>query len=480
MNSEGILRKFSSFSIGPIVGAAINLLTTPVITYFISPEEYGKASMFTLALSIIQLMVFLGMDQAYAKRYYESEDKSSLFINAVAPSIILVIVFEVVAYLIRNSLSTWLFDSSNEVDCVYCLIAIVPALAAERFLMLGIRMSQRGKLYSAMTITLKILILVATVGCLSFFQKSFRSVIVGTTIAQIIFAFLLWFKQRKELSINLQKLELNEIYLLLKFGLPLVPTTIIGWILTGMDKVMLRSMCTYSDLGIYGVAAKIAAVLTILQTCFTTFWVPLAYQWHSEKKPLSSFTRVGRYVTSVMSITFLLVIIFRDIIFLLFPSSYNGAKYVVPFLLFTPIMYTISEVTVMGIYFNEKTGWTVIVSLASGIVNLCLNTILIPKLGAIGAAIATGFSYITFFWIRTILSRRIWFNFPLKDYVIVTIVLVTNAFISSLALVREWGALMINSASVIILFLMFRNEITELISSALRILKGLLKENVNN
>ena len=149
-----------------------------------------------------------------------------------------------------------------------------------------------------------------------------------------------------------------------------------------------------------------------------------------------------------------------------------------PFLLFTPIMYTISEVTVMGIYFKGKTGWTVIVSLVSGIVNLCLNTILIPKLGAIGAAIATGFSYITFFWIRTILSRCIWFNFPLKDYVIVTIVLVTNAFISSF--VRGWGVLMINSASVIILFFMFRNEITELISSALRILKGLLKGNINN
>lgn len=47
-----IIKKIGAFSIGPIVGAFLGLITIPLITYFISPEEYGRASMFTLAQGI--------------------------------------------------------------------------------------------------------------------------------------------------------------------------------------------------------------------------------------------------------------------------------------------------------------------------------------------------------------------------------------------------------------------------------------------
>ena len=56
---DGLIRKLGQFSVGPIAGALIGLITVPVITYFISPEEYGKSSMFTLAITILQMFVFL-------------------------------------------------------------------------------------------------------------------------------------------------------------------------------------------------------------------------------------------------------------------------------------------------------------------------------------------------------------------------------------------------------------------------------------
>ena len=47
----------------------------------------------------------------------------------------------------------------------------------------------------------------------------------------------------------------------------------------------------------------------------------------------------------------------------------------------------------------------VIISIISIITNAVLNYILIPKYGAVGAAIATGISYCVFFWLRTLFSR---------------------------------------------------------------------------
>lgn len=112
---------------------------------------------------------------------------------------------------------------------------------------------------------------------------------------------------------------------------------------------------------------------------------------------------------------FVLVLLFKNVIFFILADDYGQAVNIVPFLLIYPIMYTVSEVTVMGIYFKEKTLNLLFVSLAASIVNIALNCILIPKAGAIGASIATGVSYTVFFWIRTLISRRIWSSFLLRN-----------------------------------------------------------------
>ena len=140
---EGLIKKLGQFSVGPIIGAVLGFITVPVITYFITPGEYGRASMFTLAISILQMFVFLGMDYAYTKRYYESEDKIKLLTNAMLPSIVLVTLIDIVIFIFRKDVSVLLFDTDSEMLCIYALMVILPGLAAEKFALMDIRMQQR-------------------------------------------------------------------------------------------------------------------------------------------------------------------------------------------------------------------------------------------------------------------------------------------------------------------------------------------------
>ena len=41
--SPNILRKFFSFSLGTWIGAIIGLVSIPIITTFLSPEDLGKS-----------------------------------------------------------------------------------------------------------------------------------------------------------------------------------------------------------------------------------------------------------------------------------------------------------------------------------------------------------------------------------------------------------------------------------------------------
>ena len=103
-----------------------------------------------------------------------------------------------------------------------------------------------------------------------------------------------------------------------------------------------------------------------------------------------------------------------------------------PMLVFIPIMYVLSETTMMGINFKKKTKYSLYISLIVLIVNLIGNLILVPILGARGAAISTGISYIIFFSLRTYFSTKLMnFGFNLKkQYFVVFLVLFYALFLT--------------------------------------------------
>ena len=462
---EGLIKKLGQFSVGPIIGAVLGFITVPVITYFITPDEYGRASMFTLAISILQMFVFLGMDHAYTKRYYESEDKIKLLTNAMLPSIVLVTLIDIVIFIFRKNVSILLFDTDSEMLCIYALMVILPGLAAEKFALMDIRMQQKGLLYSMMSILLKALTLVCMVLLLVVYERSFRAIVIGTTLAQLIYTGVILFIEKSRFRIRFSLLDRREMKRLVRFGLPIVPTMIIGWALSGMDKVMLRGFCDYSELGMYEVAFKVANIIGIIQACFTSFWVPVAHQWNNENVEKNNFVKAGRIVAFIMTAIFVCVLLVKDVIFMILSDEYSEAVKIAPFLMMYPIMYTISEVTVMGIYFKEKTMNLIVVSVVSSIVNIALNWMLIPVWGAVGASIATGLAYAVFFWVRTVISRKIWFRFPLGAYIFVTAVLIVSSALN--VLIDGWLIYVVNAVILIAVAVYFKTELCEICRLAL-------------
>lgn len=66
-----LIVRLLQFSIGSIGAALLNLILIPVTTYFLSPEEYGKTSMFLLAQTLLIYVIYLGFDQAFTREFYE-------------------------------------------------------------------------------------------------------------------------------------------------------------------------------------------------------------------------------------------------------------------------------------------------------------------------------------------------------------------------------------------------------------------------
>ncbi|MDO5014968.1 MAG: oligosaccharide flippase family protein [Clostridia bacterium] len=446
------LKKIGSFSVGPIIGALISFITVPIITHFISPEEYGKASMFILAQSTFSAVMYLGMDQAFVREFnIMKKNITKLLYNAMLIPISLSILTALVSIAFSKNVSQVLFNTPDETLAVYALAFLLPFMVIETFALLKIRMEEKGLLYSFYTILLKTVILIVTILLFVSYEASFRSVVYAASIGEIFTGFLLGIFLIKDNRFSNKLIDKELQKKMLKFGVPLVPAFAVGWILTSMDKVMLRTMCTYEELGVYSAAFKIVSVLSVLQACFTLYWTPVAYRWYQEKKEGKSFENVSKIVTVLMTTICLGILLLKNLVAIILGNDFKKAISIFPFLLLFPVLYTLAETTGIGIGFKRKTWYNILVSFIAGITNIALNWLLIPIFSGTGAAMATGLSYIAFFWGKTLISRKLWYKFDLKIYIIAMLIVLLNC--TTHTFLSGWIPYTITGINLIIIFI---------------------------
>ena len=185
----------------------------------------------------------------------------------------------------------------------------------------------------------------------------------------------------------------------------------------------------------------------------------MAVEHYSDAPDDRTFYRQGnRIITPVMFFIGLSLILVKDIFILLLGEKYRYAAYIMPFLAFQPIMYTISETTVSGLVFMKKSGLQIWAAVGACLTNFVGNTILVPRLGGQGAAISTGLSYIVYFTIRTFLSNRYFYvDFGLKDFYLLTAATAAYALYSMFHSFGV-GSVIGYVACVVLMFVLYRSE----------------------
>jgi len=75
----------------------------------------------------------------------------------------------------------------------------------------------------------------------------------------------------------------------------------------------------------------------------------------------------------LLTLLFGFIVLFKDQIILILSPDYKNAAIIVPFLMFYPVMYTLSETTRIGINFTRKTYFNILVAGVVGGVNVLGN-----------------------------------------------------------------------------------------------------------
>jgi O-antigen/teichoic acid export membrane protein len=428
------IKSFFQFSMGQWIAALISFITTPITTWLIIPEEFGKASMFTLAFNLLLNVALLGADQSFVRMFYERPDdkRRDLLWDSLLPSLSIGVVVFVVIGIFWRELSFVLFGDYNNFLPIFLLGVTILIGILERFSTLVVRMKKRGIAFSTLRVVNGVTNAVFTILYALFVSRSFYAVIVGMFFSHIVTAILAIFFER-ELWFGKFKVDFKSIKTIVRYGLPFVPTFLITWLFQSIDRLALRNYSDFTEIGLYSAAFKVVSVMSLIQTGFTTFWTPVSYESY-EKEPQSKgiFEKTSVFIAAAMFVFGLLIVVFKDVIFLLLESSYRQAAGISSFLILMPIMYTVSETTVVGINFMKKTYWHMLIATVAAGVNVFGNLMLVPVYGAKGAAFSTGVSYIIYFCMKTFISKRLYpVNYHLAKFFISTFIFVIVAFVNT-------------------------------------------------
>ncbi len=421
------------FALGPIAAAAIGLITVPAIAWAFSAEEVGRLNMLQITESFCLLVFVLGLDQAYAREFHESTSRARLLKSCLYPGFILLVSIGLISLWFSSELSLLLYG--QDIPALYWItLACVTAALLSRFLMLIMRMQERGLIFSLSTIAPRIVLIAVAVGVVLLgMPRTFSELQLAFFCSSVVLlTACLWGVRKDWMAAVLAETDWQQMRSLLKFGAPLVLSGLAYWGLIASGTIALRSLSSFSELGIYSVASSFAGAAAVIQSIFSTVWAPIVYKWAAERVDMSRIDSVARQVLALVCGIFILCGTFSWSIDYILPAGYAEVKYLVLCTIAQPLLYVMSEVTSVGIGITRKTifnAWAALGALISGAL-LCLW--LVPDYGARGAVIATTLAYVVFFVAKTEASAHVWRRFPRRTIYMAVGFMVTLAILTVL------------------------------------------------
>jgi len=399
------------YSSGTLLIKGMSIISAPIFTRLFDPDQYGAWSFVNVAVAFLTGILMLGGDNAYTRYFFRcrtEEDKQSLtttwFVFLAAWSVVVI----AAALPFSRTLAVWVLgDDRYRAAMVIGFLSAPPAMI-NLILSQVLRNRFQARSFAALNVITAALTLSLAVIFVLVFELGVAGALLGAASAAVLMIPVRLWLVRDLLRFRFSVPFLKQ---LLLFGLPLVPMNIAFWLLSNADRIMLARLASLEAVGLYSIAASMAAVLMLLQNAVGQSWLPHAIRVYEEENTIAtaivSRTMVYFLAGSAVIVTGFAALA-QEVLFILVPPVYYGAFAAIPFLAVGFHFFTTAHVSVVGVMVKDKTVYIMIACWLVAAINIGLNALFIPRFGIAGAAAATGSSYILFAAGYALASRKLW------------------------------------------------------------------------
>ena len=394
-------------SIGTFGSKILTFLMTRFYTEALTPSDYGEADLIIQTANLLIPLVSAGITDGVFRFVLETDDEHT----AKRKSIFSAGFYTISAgTAILAALSSFISIPGFLSEYKWLLIWFISASCYHSLCAQFIRGEGKTRLFAYQGVLNTVLVIVFSILFLSVFEAGTSGYIISIALADSICALYLAAGQKlwRLMDIHLKPGMWRK---MMRYSLPLVPAALFWWITSVSDRYMITWFLGSGANGIYTVASKIPAIITLISGMFLEAWQFSAVRESrgSRRSYISFYTNIWSMFLTVMFIGGSIIIAFSPAaIRLLAASEYYSAAEYLPILTAAAILSSL--VSFMGSVYivTKRSSLSFLTTAAGAVFNIILNFLLIPThLGIYGAAIATLCSYLLSFLIRIISIRNI-------------------------------------------------------------------------
>ena len=392
------------FAIGSFSSKVLILLLVNVYTNYLSQAELGINDVITqianwlqpiVTLTISEAIIRFGLDKAYDKKKVFTIGNVVCFAGFAILAIILPIVaISGVAdkYLSGYSLLIYVYIFASSLKLVYSTF---------------VRALEQVKLFAFNGILTTLLTLIGTIVFMIGFRMGNTGYLLSIIVSDLLSVVFLTFASKLWRYVDF-RIDRELMGAMLRYSLPLIPAQLIWLITNSSDTFMTTHYLGSSANGILSASYKIPNIVATVYFMFGQAWNMSAILENDSDDKDRFYSNVFNINQSLMYMlaAFCLMIV-KPLTMVWFGPEFQSSVKYSPILIFSSSFSCFT--TFLGTIYiaSKRTKRSLVTSLLSGIINVSLNIVLIPRIGIYGPAISTVASYVTVFIIRCYDSKKI-------------------------------------------------------------------------
>lgn len=412
----------SHYSIASLFTVIAGLVTFPLLTRVFSVADYGVMNLVAATLTVAVALGKVGVQHSILR--YESEIRagkgrytlaqlySTTQLGMLATSVIATLVLIVGMHVAPDR---WLSDPRlRELFSIAALLIIVQVI--ESALVNFLRAEQQTTVLMIYQVAKKYLglvfillaVFVVSRTLAGFYSASFLA--EATAVATLV---VILYRNRTRPRPSFAQFSGSMYRELLSFGIPMM----IGYELSGIvlavgDRYVIAGTIGETPLGLYGAAYNLCQyVQAVLITSVGQAIMPIYMKMWDEKGVDETSAFLARslrtYALLAAPVIAGLAAVGPELLTSLASEKYQSAAPILPWVIAGMAVDGTNSIMGAGLFIHRKTRTIMTIVLCCAALNIGLNLILVPRIGIIGAAMATLVSYSAAALALTIAGRRL-------------------------------------------------------------------------
>ena len=388
------------FGLSTFGSKLLPFLMMPFFTRVFTQEEYGLRDLLTASANLMIPIISLCIHEAVIRFGMEKETRrKDVFTTS------LVVIFAGYGLLIL----CYPFVRMVEYHQGYMLFIYLYTLtAALRSVVTHfVRASGFVRLFALDGVSTTVLTAVLNIVFLIPLRMGIQGFLLATILADAFSALSLILLLKLYRFFSLRGFRWFTLREMLRYSVPLMPTAVFWWVTNLSSRYFVTYMAGLEANGLFSAAGAVPRVITLVSTVFIQAWQISAFTEYKTPEGERFYSTVFRgYYTLVFLAASGIILLVKPIMTVLVSAYFYESWRYVPLLVLGVGFSCL--VTFLGTIYNahKSNAMVTITTFLGAGVNIILNLLLIPVMGANGAALATFISFFLVFLIRAVDTRR--------------------------------------------------------------------------